>query len=98
VAHASRARRTPPTPFEPLPRRRQPAGHLPVFWVSCGAVFLANAVLSSRYGEWLPTVLGLTTAAVSFVAAAASNRAITLARRQEATADEPDAPWPPPSA
>jgi hypothetical protein len=77
-------------------------GQTPGFWVACAAIFLANAVLSSLYGEWLPAALGLVTTGASLVAAAAWYRrprdcchVDVAGRRDERLRSTPDFPPPP---
>jgi len=63
-----------PAPAPALRNRNAVIGRAPGFWIAGAEVFLANAVLSSLYGEYLSAVLGLVTTGASLVAAAAWHR------------------------
>lgn len=88
----------------PIHRSRHVSfGETPGFWITCASIFLANAVLSSLYGEWLAALLGLVTTGVSLIAAASSWRRpachwshADVARRQVEVWGAPRSP--PPSA
>ena len=77
--------------LRPMWRRSASISQLPAFWVTCAAIFLANAVLASLYGELVSAVLGLVTTGVSLLAALMTRRHV----RRDIPAWAPP-PLPPP--